>query len=245
MKTYLKLQNEISVIIFTWVVALLLVVLYPYVFKDIYVFFCATFVVFLLLIAFSFFVIFQRLRVHKRYEREDTFKTLQSYIWTKNKDVTLIIERDKKKNGSAISDKYSLLTDKWYEHAKQNGPEYAEATMCHELYHISKKHPIFEWKKFKQLSMRKEVRDKAYINAWLEEFEADNYGCEILGNKDIFLGHMYEMQKQKNETDNRKKFKLKRPLSDHPTWEMRIRFVEQNITPSHDKVAIEFNQYYH
>lgn len=245
MKTYLKVQNEISMIMFTWAIACLSLVLSLYVFKNIDLFFYSTYGMLFFLIVFSFLVIFHRLKVHKKYEKEDAFKALQSYIWSKNENVTLIIEKDKKKNGSALSDKYILLTDKWYEHAKQNGPEYAEATICHELYHISKKHPIFEWKKYKQLSLRKAVREKAYINAWLEEFEADRYGCEIFGNKEVFLGHMYEMQKQKNETDNKKKIKLKRPLSAHPTWEMRIRFIEQNIVPTYDNVAIEFNEYYH
>lgn len=249
MKLFLKLRNQIINIIIMWgmsaaVVVLIMCLFGKIIYKNIDLFIYSLFGILCVLIMYSCYVIIVRLKTNKMYEKEEIFQSLQSYIYSINEKVTFIIEKDKEKNGQALIGKYIILTDKWYEHAKENGPAYAKATVCHELYHIKENKAFFEWKNFNLLNPIKKFRDKEYIREWLEEFRADRYGCELLGNKDDFLGHMYVMQKQRKTADAKKLKKRKKALSDHPTWEMRIRFIEQDIEPTIERVTEEFYEYY-
>lgn len=192
----------------------------------------------------SLIIIVHKLVRHNQYEQEDTFKSLQTYIWSKNENVTLIIEKDKEKNGQAIKGKYIILTDKWYEYAKQNGTAYVEATLSHELYHINENKSFFDWKSFNLLNPIKSIREKEYIREWLEEFKADRYGYELFENKDDFLGHMLVMQEQREIMDAKKSRRRKKVLSDHPTWEMRLRFIKDDIIPTWENVSKEYYHYY-
>lgn len=142
--------------------------------------------------------------------------------------------------GHALPKRHIYLSRPWITAAAINGEllEYAKSTICHELYHISCRHRY----PFSFMSLLvavaglfcKPFRDRYYIKMWLEELNADRMACIWHGDKDVTLAKMEAMKKLRTGKES---------LTDHPTWDIRIRYIREDIVPTMENVVAEYREY--
>lgn len=193
-------------------------------------------------IAAALFIIYECLQCKER-NKSRTHDILQQYVTEKNPKAKIYILFDSDQyQGQALGKSILRISVKWYKHILEypEHMEYVKCTICHELYHINFGElgirGVLENIVFKLCPVKK-IKDKYLISVWLEEFKADYYGCQIYGDKKVFVEKMEFVKK--NRTHENKKTR-----SDHPTWDMRIKYIEENIEPTLENVTQEYKAYY-
>lgn len=173
----------------------------------------------------------------KKYQKEQTYKALQSYIHNYNPNIILYINESLIGFNAMASSNIAIgISKKWYKYAINNGYRLINITLGHELYHINQNHPYF-CKEYLQKYMfwNPTLRNKYYCKLWLEELMADRYGLEITGDKGAVL------EKMENMFNNSHKIRIK---DDHPPKSIRMKYIDGNIKPTLENVTEEFNKYY-
>lgn len=193
-----------------------------------------------LLFFFVLIVIYDVLK-YKKIEKEELYKQLQAYLSEKNPNCKLYIDlSDKRYNAGAAKDKYVVISKGWYDYAKEQGDSsFVKATICHELYHIILNHPFFK-ESLKHTAVYtfglrgRKKKNEYIVESWKEELEADLFGYAICDNQDVYLEKMRFMKENTSL--------LRKKVTDHPAWEMRIRYLEEEITPSWGNVERDFRE---
>ena len=182
--------------------------------------------------------------------RGKLYDMLQLYVREKDEKGTarLLILADEhcyqgQGTGNLFGKRYVRISKKWVTHIYESPDmiEFIKCTICHELYHVKLQTPFFRGL-FKSIFMETfstgSARDKYYIESWKEELEADRYGCLLYGDKAMFIKKMEFMQDNSTYTHDKKK------RTTHPSWDIRIKFIKQNIVPTLEMVTEEFETYY-
>lgn len=183
-----------------------------------------------------------------RYKKNPARLALQAYIdelvenvpelnILRMKKVKLLVSGMNGYQGSAVPSRYILISKAWIDEACVSSKwlEFVKCTICHELYHLIK-HRVYSFSNFGYLFRVGAGRDRAYVELWMEELEADQAGCRWYGEKSTFLEKMDMM-------DRMSKAK-KRRRSTHPSWKVRKEFVKEDIEPSFDVVKDKYEEYY-
>lgn len=174
-------------------------------------------------------------------KKDILYKELQKYTTAKNSKVVLYISGNRRTyQGEAIGKTSIRISTSLYKHVKEHPEhiEYIKTTICHELAHIELRHLGFQGRIKQYWYTFWPIKDKYLISSWLDEFQADYYGCKIYGNKDIFLDKMRFMKENtsfKHEEN---------PKAEHPTWDMRITHIMDDITPTLQRTEREYKKFY-
>lgn len=145
--------------------------------------------------------------------------------------------------GNIFGKRFVRISTRWIEHIHEypEHVEYIKCVICHELYHVKLETPFFRGL-FKSLIYetfsKGKARDRYYVLSWKEELDADRYGCQIYGNKELFIEKMKFMKERTAYSHNQKK------RTAHPSWDIRIKYISNNIEPTLERVTKEFNEYY-
>lgn len=173
-------------------------------------------------------------------KEDDVYTELRKYVKEKCPDAEILIGGSRKCfNGSTIGKNIIYISRGWYCLCKENRTniEYVKATICHEIYHLTyEKHSAWEMIKDFWLLLycpSERMYVKHCILLWLEEFKADKHGCFLYGDRKKFIEKMHFMKDmERNE--------VKRIISTHPKWDIRIKFIEENIDPVWERAEEAF-----
>lgn len=176
---------------------------------------------------------------HESYRKGTIYKVLEEYVRAKDPSVKLFFYKDKVYNAKSAGKRYIMISSRWCEDMIEH-PEhlaFIKSTVCHELYHLKQGHPIFSMQNILFYFRSEKVRDQIRIGIWKEEFEADRYGYEIFEDKEAYLAKMEFCREHATRRKKTKKY-------DHPTWEMRIRYIKEDVAPTLERVTKEYNNHY-
>ena len=189
-----------------------------------------------------------RLCVSIKDAKSPLYRELQSYI---DRTVSSVPELSDLKvklhftnesyfQGSALPKRHIYLSRPWVNAASvcNESLEYAKLTLCHELYHISCRHRYpFSFMPFLVTVIGpfyKSFRDNYYIKKWHEELNADRMACIWHGDRKLAIA---KMEALKNLCSGKER------LTDHPAWDIRIRYLQEDIVPTMDNVTAEYRNY--
>lgn len=211
--------------------------------------------------------------MNKLIKKMEIYKELQQYIAKIDPGMRLWVMGSKKSyNASEIVIKKCIaiaVSRAWLNEAV-NTPmviEYIKTSICHEFGHIKRQLEkketkrnlvndflstlIYEVLKMIGIDTRSiNLYDNHYIQLWFDEFMADYEGYKIytkdssnnecLVQKHIFLSKMSFVYKKNEKSENNKREK-----SSHPTWPMRMYYIDKGIVPDFDKIKELYMDYYY
>ena len=189
-----------------------------------------------------------RLCVSRKDAKSSLYKELQTYIDGVASSVPELADLKVKLHfvnlsyfqGIAIPKRHVFISRPWVYAASisKEALEYAKLTLCHELYHISCRHkyPLSLMPLLAVVIGRfyKPFRDNYFIKMWHEELNADRMAVIWHGDKNAAIA---KMEAFKNLCGG------KESLTDHPSWDIRIRYLREDIIPTMENVTTEYRAY--